>query len=235
MMRDHSTHDISRDALSKISILSPLSNDELAAFARSCVWHRYPDQYEVVVQATPCDQGYFITQGRVSAKTFSPSGQEVTYAELSTGEFFGELSALDGEPHVSFVITLEESLIASIDAQSFNKFLISHPTVMRTLLTQLAGRVRKLDEKIFQFSTLNAGNRICAELLRLAERHLQRDGSADISPVPTHADLASRTNTSRESVTRELPRLKNDGLVLAGRSRIFVPRIDALAALINKN
>mgnify|MGYP001313041341 FL=1 len=86
------TTNISYESLRQVTILSPLSNDELAAFADSCSWSRHDSHYEVVVQDTPCDQVYFIAQGRVSAKTYSPKGREVTYAELGVGEFFGELS-----------------------------------------------------------------------------------------------------------------------------------------------
>ena len=226
------TANISYDSLRQVTILSSLSSDELAEFSDSCSWSRHNSHYEVVVQDTPCDRVYFIAQGRVSAKTYSPKGREVTYAELGVGEFFGELSALDNKPHVSFVITLQESLIASIDADAFNAFLETHPAVMRTLLTELAGRVRLLDKKILEFSTLTASNRIHAELLRLANGHQQIDGSAEISPTLTHADLASRTNTTRESVTRELARLKKDNIIRTDPDRLFILDITALTKLL---
>ena len=72
------TTNISHESLRQVTILSPLSNDELAAFADSCSWSRHDSHYEVVVQDTPCDQVYFIAQGRVSAKTYSSKGREVT-------------------------------------------------------------------------------------------------------------------------------------------------------------
>ena len=226
------TTNISYESLRQVTILSPLSNDELAGFADSCSWSRHDSHYEVVVQDTPCDQVYFIAQGRVSAKTYSPKGREVTYAELGVGEFFGELSALDNEPHVSFVITLQESLIASIDADAFNIFLEKHPAVMRTMLTELAGRVRRLDKKILEFSTLTASNRIHAELLRLAKNNRQIDGGAEISPTLPHADLASRTNGALESVTRELARLKKNNIIRTDPDRLFISDIAALTKLI---
>ena len=62
------TTNISYESLREVTILSPLSNHELAGFADSCRWRRHDAHYEVVVQGTPCDQVYFIAQGRVSAK-----------------------------------------------------------------------------------------------------------------------------------------------------------------------
>ncbi len=84
---------------------------------------------------------------------------------------------------------------------------------------------------MFEFSTLSSGNRIHAELLRLARAHRDGDNSAQIMPAPTHADLASRTNTTRESVTRALNRLKKDGLIDTSRQCLTVHNINTLAIL----
>ncbi|HCV20336.1 MAG TPA: hypothetical protein DF863_02570 [Gammaproteobacteria bacterium] len=234
MNSDSKTGEISYQSLCDIRILASLTEQEFTQLAGTCAWHRHRPGQEIVVQDTPCDEVYFICSGRVSAKTYSTTGKEVTYAELHAGDHFGELSALDGQPRVSFVVTLEESLLSSLSAEAFNAFLEAHPGVMRALLTDLAGRVRALDEKIFEFSTLSSRNRIHAELLRLADPQRHEDGSAEIAPPPTHADLASRTNTTRESVTRELNRLKKAGLLEADRSHYKILNVAALADLVNR-
>ena len=50
-------------------------------------------------------------------------------------------------------------------------------------------------------------------------------------PTP---DLASRTNTTRESVTRALNRLKKDGLIDTSRQSLTVHDINALTILSQK-
>ena len=81
-----------------------------------------------------------LSNGRVSAKTFSGAGKEITFAELTSGDVFGELSALDGQPRSSFVVTVEESLLASLSAQAFNAFLDKHPH--KTVQLNIFQRVR---------------------------------------------------------------------------------------------
>ena len=56
-------------------------------------------------------------------------------------------------------------------------------------------------------------NRIHAELLRITKNNSIKDGSATITPVPTHADIANRVSTHREAVTRELNELEHKGLI----------------------
>ena len=230
-MTEQPSGSVSVTALRQVRILSSLNDEQLAHLANLCTWSRYDAATEVVVQDTPCDQVYFVCNGRASAKTFSGAGKEITFAELASGDVFGELSALDGQLRSSFVVTAEESLLASLSAQAFNAFLDEHPQVMRSLMIELALRLRQADEKVFEFSTLSSGNRIHAEILRLARAHRDGDNTAQIMPAPTHADLASRTNTTRESVTRALNRLKKDGLISTSRQCLTVHNINTLTIL----
>ena len=223
---------VSVTALGQVRIFAPLGEDELTALTEQCTWSRHEAANEVLAQNTPSDEVYFICSGRVTAKTFSDAGKEITFAELVKGDVFGELSALDGRPRSSFVVTLEESLLASLPANVFNDFLDTHPKVMRALMIELTSRLRQADEKVFEFSTLNASNRIHAELLRLASKQPAGGSAVEITPPPTHADLASRTNTTRESVTRTLNQLKQGGLIEATRQCLTIFDPDTLAKLI---
>ncbi|MEE8334557.1 MAG: helix-turn-helix domain-containing protein, partial [Alphaproteobacteria bacterium] len=74
-----------------------------------------------------------------------------------------------------------------------------------------------------EFSTLAVNNRIHAELLRLAMSAGINDNVSEISPAPTHAEIASRISTHREAVTRELNELAQAG-VLEKRNRALVVR-----------
>jgi hypothetical protein len=51
-------------------------------------------------------------------------------------------------------------------------------------------------------------------VLRLAGVPTPRGKTASVDPTPTHAEIASRTRTHREAVTRELNRLTKMGIVL---------------------
>lgn len=231
-MAKQAESNISVTALAQVRILAALPEEALAKLAERCNWSRHDGGSEVLAQDAPCDEVYFICSGRVTAKTFSDAGKEITFAELVQGDIFGELSALDGHPRSSFVVTLEESLLASLPAAVFSEVIDSHPEVMRALMIELAARLRRADEKVFEFSTLNTSNRIHAELLRLARTHPAKDGVVEITPPPTHADLASRTNTTRESVTRTLNQLKQAGLIEATRQCLTIFDLDTLTQLI---
>jgi|TARA_B100000959_G_scaffold210323_1_gene220921 CRP-like cAMP-binding protein len=225
---------ISYQALGGIGIFTSLSNDELASLTQQCNWCRYDAGQEIIAQREESSDLFFVCQGRVRAKTYSTSGKEVTFGDLDQGEVFGELSAMDGKPRSAFVVALEESLIASIDSKTFRQFLDTHPDVLWPMLENFAYRFRIMVEKIFEFSTLGARNRIHAELLRLSRDAVMEDGTATISPAPTHAELASRTSTTRESVTREVNLLKKAGLMDIDRDRYLIKDLDSLRQLVDE-
>ncbi len=99
-------------------------------------------------------------------------------------------------------------------------------------MKQLAGSVRGLTERVFEFSALAVRNRVHAELLRLARNHMTGENTSKIQPAPTHAELASRISTHREAVTRELNRLSKDGLIERQASSLVIHDVERLANLV---
>jgi CRP-like cAMP-binding protein len=92
--------------------------------------------------------------------------------------------------------------------------------------------IRELTTRVYEFSTLAARYRIQAELLRLGDLATRQGKVANMFPAPTHADIASRTSTHREAVTRELNRLSKLG-ILEQKNRVLVIKdIDRLSALV---
>ena len=98
-------------------------------------------------------------------------------------------------------------------------------------MEHFVSEIRELTTRVFEFSTLAVRYRIQAELLRLAGAPTPRGKTASVDPTPTHAEIASRTSTHREAVTRELNRLTKMG-ILEQRSRVLwikdLARLEAL-------
>ena len=92
--------------------------------------------------------------------------------------------------------------------------------------------IRELTTRVFEFSTLAVRYRIQAEILRLAELSACTGKVAHIVPAPTHAEVASRTSTHREAVTRELNRLAKMGILEQQNRELWIKDVDRLAALV---
>ena len=94
--------------------------------------------------------------------------------------------------------------------------------------------MRRLSERVVEFSTLVVQNRIQAELLRLAADTGKKGGDALLSPGPSLADIAERISTHREAVSRELSRLGSMGLLRREGTDLRILDVERLAKLVRE-
>lgn len=181
--------------------------------ARQCKWRRFQDGEQVFDRSSDTRDVCFVVEGRVRVVNHSLTGREISFDDVDTGGFFGELSAIDGEPRSASVVALTETQIAFLAPGRFEELVLNYPRVGLMVMKRLAGIVRRSTERIMDLSTLGANNRIHAELLRLARPAGPRDNTALISPIPVHSDIAARVSTTRETVARVLSDLVRDGLL----------------------
>ena len=220
------------EALKRTQIFSRLGDGARLEISRLINWRSYDKDIEVVSYKDVARDVYFLAEGRVRATIFSASGKEISYQEMKPGSMFGELSAIDGRPRTANVITLEPSRIGGMSCDNFWNVIENYPEVAAGVMIRLADLVRFLSDRVYQFGALDVKDRVRAEVLRLA-RDTSRDGkSATIEKMPTHVEIASRINTHREAVTRELNELTRLGLIRKERRVVTVPDLQALAELL---
>jgi CRP-like cAMP-binding protein len=209
------------ETLRGVQLFTGLTPAERERIAQYCWARPFAPGEEIVAYGDQSRDVFFIVSGMVRATIYSRSGKEVTFRDLTAGQFFGDLAAIDGKPRAAAIVAASDSFVVSMSAEHFWEVLSDHPPVAATLLRELTSLVRLLTERIFEFSTLGVQNRIHAELLRLAQEHMRGDNTAEISPAPTHSEIAARVSTHREAVTRELNKLSRAGLI-ARKGRLLV-------------
>ena len=67
-------------------------------------------------------------------------------ARLGPGEFFGELSVLDGRPRIAQVVSSEPTICLALATWDFEAVVGEQPSVALAILRELAGRLRELTE-----------------------------------------------------------------------------------------
>ncbi len=215
-------------------LLRGLGDRERQKILAQCAVRRYARGAQIVREMELDHNMYFIARGRVQVTLFSSDGREVSFASLGQGENFGEMSVLDGQPRSANVIALSDTDMIVMPPAVFRRLLHKHPTVALELLQQLTAMIRRLCDRIFEYSTIGVNHRIHAELLRLARGNLDLDGVARIANVPTHAQLASRVSCHREAVSRELKALENGGVLVKKKRKFIVPKIRLLQDLVDQ-
>ena len=223
----------SGNRLEGIPLLASLTREELTDLAKRCRWRRYRLHEQIVDRDSTDSDVYFLVSGAVQIVNYSLAGREIAFATLPPGSFFGELSAIDGEPRSATVVAVKESLLASMPSPIFLQLASRHPEVGLRLLRRLASIVRTNTERIMDLSTLGAVQRVYVELIRVAEGC--RPGSQvrewQISPAPTQKEIAGLASTTRETVARSMSMLISGGILAREGRAIRVRDFDRLQRL----
>ena len=150
----------------------------------------------------------------------SEGGKEIILSILGDGDFFGEMSLLDGEPRSATVIAMKDSTMLVIQRNDFLKQLKQNPTIATGVLSEMSRRIRRADQRIGNLILLDVFGRVARFLLDLAKREgVRYDDGILIERRPTQQDIASMIGASRETVSRVLNELNRRGLIsISGKS-----------------
>ena len=197
--------------LAGIALFSGPEAEQLDGLDKLCTWRQFDADQEVVGLNEPSSTIYFVITGSVRANVYTAIGKQISFRDIDTGQFFGELAAIDGQSRSASIVAMEQSLIASMPADAFRGALEKYGAAATAMLVHMAGQIRALSARVVEFSSMAVSNRIQAELLRLVRQKAPEGNEVTISDPPTHAEIASRVATHREAVTREMNYLDREG------------------------
>ena len=156
--------------LSGIELFSGLPATELHLLEQRCSWRKSRCNEQVLGRDSEGRDVFFVVSGAVQVANYTPSGREISFATISAGGYFGELSAIDDQPRSAMVTAIEDSLIAAMSPSVFDELLSQNVEVMRRVLKRLAHIIREGNERIMDLNTLGSVHRVYVELLRLLGR-----------------------------------------------------------------
>ncbi len=213
------------------TFLSRLSDADRAALSARWFVRRYRRDETIIAHDESGRDVFFVLEGRARATLFSESGRTVAYRDIEPGDIFGELAAIDAQPRSATVAALDEMRAARLPEAAFREIVNTRPTFTWTLLEYLSAQVRRLTERVYEYSTLVLRKRLIRELLRLSEQSQKPDEPASISPAPTHFELAATISSHREAVSREMSALSKQKLIEKRGRRLVLLDVPALQKL----
>jgi CRP-like cAMP-binding protein len=215
------TTDIAR-RLGDFTLLEGLNDAEKRAIEARCHKRTYARNETILDKGSQSREVFFVLKGSVSVITFSPAGREVTLAGVKAGDFFGELAAIDGQPRSASVAAIEKTEIAIMPPEMFLDLIRTHGEVSFQLMSRLARMVRASGLRILELSTLQAAQRVYAELLRMAHPDAAVPGLWVVRPLPPMHEIASLTSTTRETVNRSISQLYPGGMLKRKGRNLYI-------------
>lgn len=207
---DYATRSVS--FLENVPIFADLEEPDLKKIEKLGLRKKYKKGNIVVLEKEMGAALFVIISGKVKIVRTDEDGREVILSIFGPGEFFGEMSLLDGLARSASVVALAKAELFMIHRRDFLKLLQEHPQVAISLLGELTTRLRKADTQIKSLSLKDASGRVANVILMLADDiGVFRKGKVEIDELPLQQDMANMAGTSRETVSRMIHQFIREG------------------------
>lgn len=194
----------------------------------------YEKGQRIFLEGDPGDALYIVQSGFVKIYRIAEDGREKTLALFAQGDFFGDLSLLDGQPRSAMAEALEKSTLFVLYRHDFLEMMDANPGASQVLIKELASRLRRTNTDVMDMVFLDVRTRVARTLLHLAERHgTPGDEGVRIDLKLTHKELASIVGTARETVTRILADLQDEWLLTFDGRYIVLRDPDKMQASVS--
>jgi CRP-like cAMP-binding protein len=205
----------SAELLQRVPLLAALTNADREALAAAVARRRFR-RGDIIFQKDEPGHALFIVE-RGSVRIYVPSaqGNDLILAVLGAGDFFGDLSLLDGRPRSASAAASVETTLLALERTDFIAMITSRPAAAMAVLEAVSLRLRDTDEMASDLAFLDVGGRLAKKLLELAGSHgVQRPAGGTLIDLPvTQEELANMIGVTRESVNRNLSDFRKMGLV----------------------
>lgn len=202
-----------------IPLFTGLSDEQLEYLESLAHQFTYPKNSLIITQGEHSQSLYIVLEGRLKVVASDADGRQTLLAFLNKGDFFGELSLLDGQPRSATVMPTEASKVLCLTHEGFESFVQRFPDTLLPMLRALATRLRILDDTICSLSTLDVYGRVARILLQEAD---DDPNEGLVVPRMTHQDIAEMVGSSREMVSRILKDLRDGGYIRINHSKKMV-------------
>ncbi len=212
-------------AIRQIGIFAELSGAEFERLSPYVHEQRLPGATELFHQDDPGDAMYVILKGGVRIYRYSNAGREITLAVLREGQFFGEMSLLDGLPRSANAMTIEDTEFMVLKRNDFLNVLKSSPDIAVKILKDMSVRVRQADAMIEDLALLNVYERLIKYMNTRIRTGGKREGYCTIiTGEIKRQDVANAIGSTRETVSRIFSSWQKKGYIKIYPSKILVYR-----------
>jgi CRP-like cAMP-binding protein len=203
------------ELLQRVPLLAALSDSDRESLAGAVGRRRYRRGDIIFQKDEPGHALFIVERGSVRISVPSAQGNDLILAVMGAGDFFGDLSLLDGRPRSASAAAAAETVLLVLERSDFIAMITSRPAAAMAVLEAVSRRLRGTDEMASDLAFLDVGGRLAKKLLELASSHgaPRPDGGTLINLQVTQEELANMIGVTRESVNRNLSDFRKMGLI----------------------
>ena len=178
-------------------------------------------------EGDPATGFYILLTGKVRVYKASLEGKEFTIHQIMPGQLFAEAAIFRGEQYPANCAALEDSIVAFFPKEAFIQLIKDSPQISLKIIGSMSGFLREFTRKVEDLTLKEVSARIASFILRDAERK----GASHIFLDIPKSELAKRLGTISETLSRNLRKLKELGVIRVDGKKIFILDLEHLQSI----
>ncbi len=199
------------ELIRRVPLFSMLTAVQAASVAEAVVKRRFKRGEPIVEQGKKSNALSIILTGRARVMTTDSRGREVILATMHPGDYVGEMSLIDNEPHSATVRAEIQTDALILGRLEFARCLPENSSMAYAVMKGLVQRLRYADRQIESLALMDVYGRVARALLEFASE--DAEGNAVIRDKVSRQDLAKMVGASREMVSRVMKDLEERGFI----------------------
>lgn len=220
--------------LNMIELFASLTDQELDSINNLLAVKRFKKNEVILHEEDTNKFMYIILSGRVRVVQITEDGKEILLAIHQAGEFFGEMSFIDGKTSPATIVAADDCVINILSRDEFYSTIYTHKKVLYNLLSILCSRLRESWEKIQLLNLKHASERLKILFHILSNKYGDKTSKGITLNIKlTHQDMAEMTGMARETVTRVLDKWNKEGEINIIGNKLIQLKTDFLEKDLN--
>ncbi len=221
--------------LKKVTLFQDLSSAQLQLLYDLVKLRNYQAGELIFTQGQQGDAIFFVIKGRVKIMVMSADGREKIIKVMEPGHVFGEVVLFAGGAYPATAQPMEDCQVGVLRNEDVYSLLRKNTELAINLLQLLARRLRMAQSQLHDLALKDVFTRVTQLVCELAENEgvVLPCGAVEVKLRLTREEMAQLVGTSRETLTRTLSELRQQGLINIDRNQILVPSLARLRAVID--
>ncbi|MDP2222113.1 MAG: Crp/Fnr family transcriptional regulator [Hydrogenophaga sp.] len=199
------------DLIRRVPLFATLTQAQAESVADAVVKRRFKRGECIVDQGKKSNFLAIILTGRARVVTADVRGREVILATMHPGDYIGEMSLIDNQPHSATVRAEVQTDVLILGGVEFARCLPENTSMAYAVMKGLVQRLRHADRKIESLALMDVYGRVARALLEFAKP--DKDGQLVIRDRVSRQDVAKMIGASREMVSRVMKDLEERGFI----------------------
>ena len=198
--------------LKVIPLFNSFSDEELSVVQEIIIEKNYRKNSVILSEDEAKENMYIVFSGRLKVIQISTDGKEQILVTRKKGDYFGEMSLIDGKTQPATVVAMEDSTVGLVSKNDFESIFLKNEKVLKQIIFMLCERLRESWSMLRVRSFEDAENRVRAVLTHVSSLYGIKDMRGDIIPLKmTHQEIADYASLARETVSRLISRFCQAG------------------------